>query len=227
MNAKFKFLEVEFGSIQLKQSEIPKFRGCLADAHPQNTFLHNHDTESGADIYRYPLVQYKRHKGHPFIITYGEAVQSVFQAIMETEELKIGDAVYNAENPDIAISDKYIGDTKDILKYKFISPWMGLNQDNYIKYIEMEEDQEAQNNLLSRILIGNILNLCQAFHVDIENRLQVSLNVNPVKTMYKEVPMIGFKGEFDVNCMLPAMCGLGKGVSRGMGTFVRQKERTS
>ena len=77
----------------------------------------------------------------------------------------------------------------------------------------------TKKQFLKKILIGNILSLCGAFGVTISQHLKAELDIREVNTSYKGVTMIAFVGEFEVNCLLPSMCGIGKGVSRGMGTL--------
>lgn len=222
MRKKIKFMEIQFSDISIKQSDIHKVRGYFADHNKENEYMHNHTFDGEKVIYRYPLVQYKRQNGHPFIIVFGEAIPSVYAAIMETEEITIGNKKWPIEDMNIRLCEKMIGDGVEMTRYQFLSPWLCLNQENYKKYLLMAEQE--RENFLKRILIGNILVLCSSFNVSITQHLKAELDVREMNTSYKGVTMIAFTGTFTVNCSLPSMCGLGKGVARGMGTFRKVRE---
>lgn len=221
MRKKVKFMEIEFPDISINQRDIYKVRGYFADKNTENEYIHNHTADGTKVIYRYPLVQYKKYGGHPFILVFGEAIPSVYAAVMDTEELTIGDKKWPVGDINIRLCEKTVGDGIPMTKYQFLSPWLCLNQENYRKYIAM--DEEEKQGFLKKILIGNILSLCGGFGVTIEQHLKAELHIREVNTHYKGVTMIAFMGDFEVNCALPCMCGLGKGVSRGLGTFRKRK----
>jgi hypothetical protein len=52
----------------------------------------------------------------------------------------------------------------------------------------------------------------------VTEEIRAELDVKPVQTRLKGVPMVGFLGEFCVNFAIPDYLGLGKSVSRGFGT---------
>jgi len=51
-----------------------------------------------------------------------------------------------------------IGVSSDLIEYKFKTMWMGLNQNNFSKYINLLPGKEKEE-FLNKILIGNILSL--------------------------------------------------------------------
>lgn len=222
MKKQEKFLIVEYADIRIKASDTVGLRGFFADIDREAEIVHNH-TIDGSSIYRYPKVQYKTRHGHPVIVAFGEGISSIYPLIMEKTDLTIGSQIFINPEMHINLTRKEIGDSKEIHHFRFLSPWMGLNQDNYRKYIELKE--EERTGFLNRIMVGNILSMCKGFDVMIENKLELTSELRPVPVHYKGEKMIGFLGEFSVNAFLPTLCGIGKGVALGYGTFVKVKNR--
>ena len=150
MQRKIKFLEIEYPEIMISQRDTYKLRGYFADQNCSNEYMHNHTADGKRVIYRYPMVQYKRWRGHPFIITFGAAIPSVHRAVMQTDELIIGEKIWPADHVEITIRTKLIGDCVAMTRYRFLSPWLCLNQKNYKKYVSMAEDEKKQ--FLKKIL---------------------------------------------------------------------------
>lgn len=91
-----------------------------------------------------------------------------------------------------------------------------MNEKNYKEYKSL--NKKEQTLLLHKVLVGNILSVAKAFEYVVLSELKVKTKVKPVSVVYKEVPMIGFTGDFKINFKLPEFIGLGKGVSQGFGT---------
>lgn len=219
MNKKEKFIIVEYKNIELKMKDAIGLRGFFADIDQSDTVMHNHELD-GRCIYRYPEVQYKVLHNHPYIVVFGDGIRSFYPKVMEVQTLTIGKNTYHNPDMHISLSTKPIGDCRNVNHYRFITPWLGLNQHNYKKYIKIESEEEKEK-FLHRILIGNILSMCKEFKVNIENQLMITSDLKTIPVHYKKEKMIGFSGEFSVNCNLPSLCGMGKGVSIGYGTIVQ------
>lgn len=211
-----------YKNIRLSVSEAKRIRGFFADLDYADSYLHNHK-ESGEQIYRYPLVQYKVVGGHPMILAMEDGIRSIHPHLMEQTQMTLGDKIYTDMALDIRLSERPIGDSREVRKYHFLTPWLALNQGNYEKY--KKADQEAQAVLLSNILTGNILSMCKRFGVTIENQLTVAHQLESVSVWYKGKKMEGFRGTFQVNCCIPDLCGIGKGTARGFGTVRIQHDK--
>ena len=213
-----------YKNIRLSISEAKKIRGFFADLDYTDSCLHNHG-ESGEQIYRYPLVQYKVAGCHPMILAMEEGIRSIHPHLMEQTKMTLGDKVYTDMALDIQLSERPMGDSREVKKYQFLTPWLALNQSNYERYKEADEDGQAV--LLSNILIGNILSMCKRFGVTIENKLTVTHHLESIPVWYKGRRMEGFRGTFQVNCCIPDLCGIGKGTARGFGTVKIQHDKRS
>jgi hypothetical protein len=101
-------------------------------------------------------------------------------------------------------------------QYRFITPWLAINPDNYRTYQNIENWKEKKE-FLNRILVGNILSMCKSLGIVVEKHLYAHTHLYSRKVNYKNAPLMGFTGEFRVNFIIPEFFGLGKGVSQGFG----------
>ncbi|MFW9970445.1 MAG: CRISPR-associated endonuclease Cas6 [Candidatus Odinarchaeota archaeon] len=106
-----------------------------------------------------------------------------------------------------------------MISYKFKSPWLALNKENYIKYKNSSITERRE--LLKKILIGNILSMAKHLEYNIPDTVYADIELSAAKVLYKEIPMIGFKGVFEVNFLIPDYLGIGKAVSHGFGIVKR------
>ncbi len=220
MNKKINMMTATYRNIKLSGTDASKLRGFFADLDTSDSNLHNH-MEDGTDIYRYPKVQYKVIGGHPVIVAADEGIRSIQPYLMKQREIRIGREVYTNPALDIRLSSRRIGDSYEMKCYEFVTPWIALNQKNYYRY--MSADEYGKEKLLSDVLVGNLLSLCKAFDVTIEQRLEVTYQLRSVMVTYKGKSMEGFVGSFQVNCHIPELLGIGKGTARGYGVVRRER----
>ncbi|MCD8023672.1 MAG: DNA repair protein [Lachnospiraceae bacterium] len=220
MTKKIKIMTASYKNIHLTASDARKVRGFFADLDDADSNLHNH-TEDGTDIYRYPKIQYKVLNQKPVIVAAEEGIRSLHPHLMEQTEIKIGDKVFTDTELDINLSERPIGDSRDKKTYRFLTPWLALNQKNYAVYQKASTEEKEQ--MLTHILIGNLLSLCKGFGVTIERSLEAELHLKSTTVLYKGKKMEGFKGTFQVNCCIPELLGIGKATARGFGTVKLEK----
>jgi len=103
----------------------------------------------------------------------------------------------------------------DMIEYRFVSPWLGLNQENYRKWMGMHEWKERKrfecDSHRKPAQHG------QGLGVVIEHRLNVHSHLEKVETHYKGVEMTGFTGSFRVNMQIPEYIGIGREYHRVLG----------
>lgn len=201
--------------IELEKRQSPKLRGYFARKYSEIIELHNH-TEEGF-IYNYPLVQYKIIDKSPTIIGINEGANLVARLALTEEEVMIDNQVITLENKKISSHLHKIVMTNQAVQYEFITPYVALNQNNHKKYIKL--DAFDQEEMIKKILIGNILSFSKGIRHTITNQIKVSIQLKEIKVQYKNKEMLGFKGSFSTNIVLPDLIGLGKSVSRGFGTI--------
>lgn len=222
MNKKIRVMTAVYKNIHLPASEARWVRGFFADLDQSDSNLHNHK-ENGDQIYQYPIVQYKVLHNSPVIVALEDGIRSIHPHLMEQTELRFGEKVYSDLALDIKLQELPLGDSRIVRQYAFITPWLALNQENYEKYFRASDEQKEQ--MLSQILIGNVLAMSKRFGVTIENRLTAAHQLKETPVMYKGKKMSGFTGTFQMNSCIPDLCGIGKGTARGFGTVKIQRER--
>jgi len=209
-----------FNNIRLNTSEIHKFRGYIGNMFKEHDLIHNHDASSGRPIYRYPLIQFKLINNVPVIIALTNRAVEVFTEIfMATDEIVIDDRTILVAEKDLSVQSCDFGFSTDMFMYEFLSPWIGLNQENHRHYVSLEKEQE-KNDLLKHILTGNILSMAKYLDVRLkpDQRIKTEVQLKQTKVILKGTHMTGFKGIFKTNFIVPDYAGLGKSVSRGYGT---------
>jgi len=221
MNEKVKAMKVTFTDVKLKKSDSAKLRGYFADLRRDDDILHNHK-KNGEPIYRYPNIQYKVIDSQPVIIAWGEGIKAIYDLIMLDDKISIDGKDYNTANIGITLSEPLIGDSTDMKEYTFLNPWLCLNQENYKKYVEA--DDERKQELLIKILKGNTLSFAKAFGITVQNQLKAEINLKETKVNFKNEAMTAFYGSFKINFTFPDYFGIGKSVSRGFGAVFRKNE---
>jgi len=209
-----------FNNIKLNPSQIHKLRGYVGNVFAEHDLIHNHDRQTGKSIYRYPLIQFKIIDNTPCIIALTEKAVQVFTEIfMSLDEIVIDGRKIAINEKDLKIENVDFGFSKETFMYEFITPWIGLNQKNFLAYINLKTQKE-KIDLLKRIVIGNILSMSKYLNLQLDQNQQinVALQLQHTKVTLKGQQMIGFKGMFKANFMIPDYMGLGKSVSRGFGS---------
>ncbi|WP_037295137.1 CRISPR-associated endonuclease Cas6 [Acetivibrio thermocellus] len=215
-----KILTVRLEGSKVKDRDIPKIRGYLAERFPQYLELHNHIGENKFN-YGYPVIQYKSIGGVPNIIAINEASKILIDVLYDMKEIDMKDKVMNILEKGYVLKTEELKTTERMIEYRFLSPWLALNQANYEKFINSNSGERVE--ILKKILTGNILSMAKGLGYCVDKPIEMLIKMRPVKVNYKDRKMIGFKGEFMTNFIIPDYLGLGKSVARGFGTVVRVK----
>ena len=204
----------------LRSSQTPQLRGFFGRAFVEEVSLHQHRPD-GSVIYDYPRIQYKILNHTPLLLGLAEGSELLTRLWLEVDRTKIGMDELLVLESSIVRRAELLGETSELLKYHFLTPWLGLNQDNERRY-RKAQSQKERATLLESILVGNCLSLAKAFGHRVAARLQANCGyLRPVCTSLKGMSMTGFVGAFQVNFLLPDRIGIGKSVSRGFGTVER------
>lgn len=197
-------------------------RGFIASLFPDNPLLHHHLNNSNSPkgfVYTYPKVQYKIIDGTPIVLGIGEAVEIV-KEIATISYLDLKGKKYIVTDKKLIEESTNFGVTENMLSYKFLTPWLALDEESYNRYKRRNKDERKRQ--LESILIGNIISIAKGIEYVITDKLTATVNVHEVPTSLKGTPMLGFLGTFSVNFEIPDYWGIGKSVSRGFGTVRRQ-----
>jgi len=211
-------------NINLRPAQIHKFRGFVGNAFKDHDLIHNHD-DQGKPIYRYPLIQFKLIDSTPAIIAVTEKAVAVFSKIfMKLDKILIEDTVIPVFEKDLKIEEVEFGYSDEIFMYEFVSPWIGLNQNNFRRYGDVDSsDQAEKNQILKKVIIGNILSMSKYldYRLSKDQIIKTDHKLTEKKVNLKGKSMTGFSGIFKTNFLIPDYLGIGKSVSRGFGMVRR------
>ena len=135
--------------------------------------------------------------------------------------IKLKDNDYQILQKQLVFKDIRFGITESAINYRFVKPWLALNEDNFDAYVKAE-NRRNKNMILSDVLKGNLLGMAKSLGYVVDEKIAVvSLDLEEKKCFLKGTPMLGFLGTFSVNFEIPDYWGIGKSVSRGFGTVKR------
>ena len=207
-------------SRELQPAEATQLRGYFGSAFSDEVLLHHHEAEGGLR-YDYPRVQFKVLGRMAHLLGAGEGGEVVERLWREVDQAQIGTEELSVLESSLLRRRERLGESPELLRYRFVSPWIGLNQENHRRYCETR-DETRRKEQLARILVGNCLALAKTFGHRVEARLEADVSqLRETTARLKGVPMIAFRGSFRVNFHIPAWLGIGKSVSRGFGTVER------
>jgi hypothetical protein len=148
-----------------------------------------------------------------------------YAPILQEKSLKIDNLIFPTGETRIKnVSSKISSFEIDhkIESYEFLTPWIALNQENYLDFEKLDEKERKIK--LEKILIGNILSFLKGVNCFIDWKLEVKLGeIKTVKVKVHRNEFVGFLCEFEANISLPELIGVGKSVSKGFGTIGRLK----
>ncbi|MBW2013285.1 MAG: DNA repair protein [Deltaproteobacteria bacterium] len=213
---------LSFSNVNLRASHIHKFRGFIGNLFKNHDLIHNHDLKTGKPIYRYPLIQFKLIDKIPAIIAITDRAVKIFAEIfMKLDKIVIEDTVIPVFEKELKVEEVEFGYSDEIFMYEFISPWIGLNQKNFIKYNDAA--REEKNEMLKRVMTGNMLSMAKYLDcwLSKDQKIKIDHKLKKVKVNLKNKSMTGFNGIVKTNFLIPDYLGIGKSVSRGFGTVRR------
>lgn len=208
----------KLGKNLINRRDIPKLRGFIADKYSQHVEFHNH-MENGGFKYGYPMIQYKVVDSAPVLIAINEACQLLIKLSFELKEININEKMIEINEKEFTVKKEKFGLSQEPIQYHFLTPWMALNQDNYKKFLDCDNIEKEE--LLNKIIIGNVLSISKSLSYFIEEKIIVESDLEPCKVNFKNQAMIAFKGSFWTNFYIPDYLGIGKSVSRGFGAIKR------
>jgi hypothetical protein len=203
---------------RFKAHEAPPLRNFVNRHFEQAVDAHNHG-EDGSLAHRYPQIQFKMLPTAAVLIGIGDGAAVLERLWGELDHETLGSGNWKVAESDFELRDETIDASGEPITYRFVTPWLGLNQKNFRSYTG-SRNQGFRKSELSRILVGNCLGLADTLGIRFRRRIEADgRQLTSVKTSVGDRPMIGFVGRFTMNLTLPGLIGLGKSVSRGFGTI--------
>lgn len=191
------------------QRDAEKLRGYFANLYKEETLFHNH-YDNGGSIYRMPLIQYKVINSDLVIIGFNNGADLIKKEFLKHKEVKIGDKILNNFETKLEIRNEVMKVEEELYTYKFLSPWLPINQKNKKRYIEGELD-------LNRVLTNNLLSNFKGLGIEAEKKILVKGSYTEKEIEVKNKKMIGFLGEFTTNVKMPKYISVGRRRAVGFG----------
>jgi len=200
--------------------EGPQFlRGFFGNKFKELPLFHHHLDDAGY-VYLYPRIQYKIISGKPLIMGLSEGASAIKEVSDKIDELILNGSRYKVRSANLTMTDFNPRPSRDMIEYRFATPWIGLNQKNYVSYNKIT-DQKERKEFLNNIIVGNILSFSKGFGIVCEKRMQAHSRLDPAEITFKGVNMKVFTGNIRVNYEFPELAGMGKAVSFGFGSVMR------
>ena len=212
-------LSLDLGT-NLDYTYASKLRGFIGNSFKEYPILHHHVGELGY-LYSYPKIQYKIIMGQPFIVGVEEGAKVVKEIASQLNTLKMGKE-FPIKAKRFALMSERVGSCGESKAYTFLTPWLALNEENSMIY--RAADFKGKQEILRKILLGNVLSFCKGINHSVGERLRTVAFLRPTKVTYKALGFTAFMGIFLINYDLPTMIGIGKGVSHGFGTIKKVEQ---
>jgi hypothetical protein len=204
----------------LEAGEASHLRGFFGRAFADEVMLHHHEAD-GRLRYAYPKVQFKVIDRTAHLVGLADGGPLVTRLWAEVDEAQIGSEVLPVLEAGLRRRSEMVGESESPVLYRFLTPWLGLNQANHARY-EAKSDLEVRRALLEQAMVGNCLSLAKGLGHWVRARIAADCrDLRLVQVGLKGVAMIGFVGDFRANFHIPNHAGIGKSVSRGFGTVER------
>jgi len=219
---KIRILQITFDE-EIKAWEVPAFRGGIIDKiGKDNVLFHNHVGEEDFRR-RYPLIQYKSIARKPAIICVEEGVDEIHNFFENRDwSLQFKDRKLNMKIDKLNMHQFTMQVWDKMFNYS-VRNWLALNQENYLKYKDIE-GAGKRIAFLENILKANILSFAKGIDWEIENQIQLEIIdwIDPKLMTYKKQKLMAFGFNFKTNVFLPDFIGIGKGASTGFGTVKKE-----
>lgn len=166
----------------------------------------------------YPRVQVKILNEQIFIVGINEGADPVRAIADKLDHLDFGNITFNVAGADIEESDNQFIPSDRLIRYRFITPWVALNQMTGGRYRFLTNQEKP--TFLHRLLGQNILFIASEMGVQTEEKIFTKVKVTSLFPRPVDENNWGaFMGEFKANFILPNYIGIGNGITRGYGSI--------
>jgi hypothetical protein len=204
------YAELEIDSIN--KISATKLRGFLGYLFANEPEFHHHSESS----FHYPLVQYKIICNRPVVLGLQKYADVIFKKVSQLEHIVLPYEKVRIQSVQMNIKTYYI--KKEENRYRFLSPWLALNTENYLKYKKLEGND--RKHLLENIFVGNVLSALKGMGVFISFRIAVEIqSFKQITAVAHSNQFVGFHAVINTNISIPSHIGIGKSVSKGFGTI--------
>lgn len=205
--------------IRLTMAHARWLRGAVVRRANRPEF-HQHG-EDGL-IHQQPLIRYDVSTGLAELAGIAEGAL-LLRALPAFDAFTLGRETVSVRRRDVDTGRVEIGPTAEPIRYRFLTPYLGLNQENHRQW-ERSASMERRR-LLERVVIGNMLSLSKSIGLHVSERLNAEVDLRPcgLQILKPGVELLGFEGSIRINFRLPLRWGIGKSSARGFGTLIAQE----
>jgi hypothetical protein len=194
-------------------------RGAIAARFPANHILHQHGGERV--IYRTPRVLYRWDQEGPLVLGRAEAAHFLAEVDWPGMELRIGEQPLTVRDAICTFRSHEIRPSPRLVRYRFVSPWLPLSQENYQQYRSLNLDGQADKR--DRLAVAGLLMGLRGVGIEFPIQLYAAFYMHSARQCrYKEVNLLGFKGRLVANVDLPDDFAIGRATSHGYGWLRRE-----
>ena len=166
----------------------------------------------------YPRVQVKILNEQIYFIGIGEGVEPIKEVIKNLQILDFGNITFEISDNEIEESKKKFHPSSKFFRYRFITPWVALNQSTGKKYHCLKNKDRV--NYLNKLLGQNIVFISRELGIELEENIFTKINLSTLlPKKLEENNWAAFDGEFETNFILPNYIGIGNGITRGYGAL--------
>lgn len=170
------------------------------------------------DRFLYPRVQVKILNEQIYIVGLGEGVDPVREILDQFEALDFGNITFLLHGVDIEEDINRFKPIDRLVRYRFITPWVALNQTTGSRYRFLNNAEKL--GFLNRLMGQNIVFLAREMGIDFEEKIYTKVSLDSLFPKPVDENNWGaFTGEFRTNFLLPNYIGIGNGITRGYGTL--------
>lgn len=203
--------------------DAEKVRGFLGDIFWENPIVHHHNPD-GSLLYSYPRLQYKVIDGNCLIVSFDEGIDTARKIFDELQKINISSNWLDIHSKALKLDQEDFGETDLPFEYKFVTPWLALNEENFAKYKEARSFQNRKW-LLENILTANLISIAKSLGYTVQKNIHASFStLKPIDVNIKDTRFAGFFGSFSVNFNIPSFWGVGKSVAKGFGTIIKKED---
>lgn len=193
-------------------------RGALSARFRDNPLFHQHEDERL--LYRYPRIQYRWDRRGATILGMGEGIQALTEIDWASLTLRVGEKFVNVREAICEFSRHAVGPSKRLIRYRFVAPWLPLNQKNFQRYQAMSPGEQVEER--DRLAVAGLLIALRGFGIDFREHLYAGVeDARPRTCRYKDLDMLGFTGRLLANVELPDGFAIGRANSHGYGWIER------
>ena len=174
----------------------------------------------------YPRVQVKILNEQIYLIGIAEGVEPIKSILSELTSLNFGNITFEISKSEIEENNDSFKLMPELIKYRFVTPWIALNQNTGKKYRSLKNKDRI--NYLNKLLGKNIIFLAREMGIETDENIFSKLHLSTlVPKAIDDNNWGAFNGEFKINFLLPNYLGIGNGITRGYGTICEYNDSLS